>query len=106
MIGGDRRMNKLIDNMFTDAFVEIARVCSNALTSGHHMPDDWKQLTIAEQFDHLIAHLGGLNTIDGQNIRPDASEDHLTNLCCRALMALQLRIEGEKNAQRNLPPKT
>ena len=53
-------MNKLIDNMFTNAFVEIERVCSNALTSGHHMPDNWKQLTIAEQFDHFLAHLGGI----------------------------------------------
>jgi hypothetical protein len=83
-------------NMFPEAINKIWDVCTNALSSGHHFPDDWKSLGVFGNLDHLYAHLGGMDSNSGQNLRPDESEDHLINICCRALMALQLRIEQEK----------
>jgi len=85
-------MSKLIETMVPDALACVDAVCRGSLESGRHKPGDWKDQGIDGNLDHLFAHFENVG-IDGQNVWPDASEDHLTNLCCRALMALQLRIE-------------
>ena len=84
---------KLIDNMVPDALVAVEKVCQGALLSGAHKPDDWREQGIEGCLTHMFLHSDFVNIESGENLSKAADEDHLTNLCCRALMALQLRIE-------------
>ena len=65
----------------------IKAVFDEALKTKYHQPGDWRQLTRAQQLEHLHKHYWGFMT--------NASDDnHLRNLICRCLFLLQLDIEA------------
>ena len=86
-------MSKLIETMVPDALACVDAVCRGSLESGRHKPGDWKDQGIEGNLEHALAHFENTSGITGLNLDRDPTEDHLTNLCCRVLMALQLRIE-------------
>lgn len=75
--------------MFPDAFERVRQVCEEALKSGKHAEGDWRELHVNEHLDHAVTHMR-------EYMFKNYSEDHLANLACRVLMALQLREEASK----------
>lgn len=52
--------------------------------------DSWKgHVTLLDNINHSIGH-------QYMHLSGDVSEDHLANAACRALMALELYLEGKK----------
>lgn len=84
-------------SMVPNALIEVSKVCENALASGHHQPDDWKN-SITDNLLHGFDHLILVESLDGSN-KFSSSESHLVNACCRLLMALQLRIENAQSKE-------
>lgn len=68
-----------------DAITCVTSVFDAALTSGKHEPGDWRKLTEVELWQKFDMHY---------QFSSD-TEDDLANLCCRALMLLQLREESK-----------
>ena len=75
--------------MFPDAFERVWQVCEEALAGGKHKEGDWRTLGVAGNVDHAVTHIR-------EFIFKAEDEDHLANLACRTLMALQLREEAKK----------
>lgn len=75
-----------------DAIGRITYIFSEALASGKHKPGDWRELGENGNWEHFHEHLLKLEAAyrDG--------EDHLANLCCRALLRLQFREESRREA--------
>jgi hypothetical protein len=71
------------------ALQKVDSVLAEAIDSGKHKPFDWKKLGIDGNLNHLDWHRTDLR-------ENDISEDHLANIACRALFALQLREEQKK----------
>jgi|HubBroStandDraft_3_1064219.scaffolds.fasta_scaffold288360_1 hypothetical protein len=86
----------LIDAMFPDVIELLNRLCSDALRTGKHQPDDWRLLGVEGNMNHMIAHFGGIEMRTGQNVG-QTDERHLLNLACRALMVIQLQEEEKQN---------
>ena len=78
--------------MFPNAMKRITSICEAALASGEHVEGDWKEKGVEGSLGHAAAHFGGVDMLTGENMRVDAGEDHLGNLACRVLMALELRL--------------
>ncbi len=69
-----------------DAIKCVTKVFDEALTSGKHKPGDWRKGGANDNWNHFVNHLS----------HTEEDEDHLANLCCRALMLLQLREEAKR----------
>ncbi len=74
-----------------DAIKCVTKVFDDALVSGKHKPGDWRELGENGGWEHFFAHQFVL-----LRRLPPNGEDHLANLCCRALMLLQLREEARR----------
>src|SRR5216684_2842579 len=74
-----------------DAIKCVTKVFDEALASGKHKPGDWRELGDDGVWEHFFLHEVALL----KRRFPD-NDDHLANLCCRALMLLQLREEARR----------
>lgn len=71
------------------AIETVTGIFDAALASGKHQPGDWRKLGLVGNRKHFADHWDCyLSEVEGDD------EDHLANLCCRALLLLQLRQEA------------
>lgn len=85
LVGGAMRTR--IDD-FRDLMQVAAEALGKALddgdAGGKHPPGSWCEESVANQIDHLSDHLHSL-------LHGDTSEDHLSHIICRAVMARALK---------------
>ena len=80
------------------ALAYVTKVFREARESGKHQSGDWRKQGFEGNYNHFLAHADVLDdegTYEAM-VHPERfgdGEDHLANLCCRALLLLQLREE-------------
>ena len=75
------------------ALDKIASVFRDAIASGKHQPGDWRKQGEAGNWQHLEDHFFSVYAENEEWYVASDVDDHLANLCCRALLLLQLREE-------------
>jgi hypothetical protein len=79
-----------------NAIEKVRQIFQEAILSGKHKSGDWRALGIEGNATHLKEHWIRVMTDDVFIESVDDGDDHLANLCCRALMLLQLREDGSE----------
>ncbi len=96
---------KDVPNDISLAIEAVTKVFENALASGKHQPGGWRKLGLDGNLEHFREHettiLNPIYYNEAPILKALSEEDDLVNLCCRALMLLQLCEEARRDALSN-----